>query len=404
MEQTTEVFVARHPIFDRYKNVYGYELVFRSGFEAQYGQIEADRSAVDFLAFVDFEELADGKKGFVNFSRDLLLTELPAQLPRETMIVGIPAELTGDADLVRTCLSMKDVGYMLALTGLTPEHIDNPMLKVVDIAKVDFTLFDAEQQKTLCQKLTAHGVSPLAEGLDEIEQFEQACEWGCSFFEGEFFSKPDDRVENKIPGNEMAHLRVLHCASQSEVNYDELAELIEQDVAMTYMLLRFMNSAWFGLRYEIRSVKHALVMLGPQEIRRWVSLFVVRMTGKDKPFELLLRSLTRARGAEMIGLMVEMNEQSSELFLMGMFSVIDALMDMSMDKILCDLPLGEDIKDALLGVQNDHRRVFDLILAYERGEWERFSHFSTALNVDERLVPDVFRKSLQWAHQALEGL
>jgi EAL and modified HD-GYP domain-containing signal transduction protein len=106
----------------------------------------------------------------------------------------------------------------------------------------------------------------------------------------------------------------------------------------------------------------------------------------------------------MIGLMVEMNEQSSELFLMGMFSVIDALMDMSMDKILCDLPLGEDIKDALLGVQNDHRRVFDLILAYERGEWERFSHFSTALNVDERLVPDVFRKSLQWAHQALEGL
>ncbi len=404
MEQTTEVFVARHPIFDRYKNVYGYELVFRTGFEAQYGQIEADRSAVDFLAFVDFEELADGKKGFVNFTRELLLTELPAQLPRETMIVGIPVELTREASLVETCLSMKDAGYMLALTGLGPEDIESPMLKVVDIAKVDFALFDSQQQKALCRRLTSLGVSPLAEGLDEIDQFEQACQWGCSFFEGEFFSKPDQRIEDKIPGNEMAHLRVLHAASQAEVNYDELAELIEQDVAMTYMLLRFMNSAWFGLRYEIRSVKHALVMLGPQEIRRWVSLFVVRMTGKDKPFELLLRSLTRARSAEMAGLMVEMNEQSSELFLMGMFSVIDALMDTPLDKILSDLPLGEDIKDALLGVQNEHRRVFDMILAYERGQWQRFSHFASAMQIDERLVPDVFRKSLQWAHQALEGL
>ena len=399
-----EVFVARHPIFDRYKNVYGYELVFRSGFEAQYNQLQADTSAVDFLAFVDFEELADGKKGFVNFTRDLLLTDLPSQLPRETMIVAIPSDIEADSQLIDICRAMKDGRYMIALTGFTPDSLGCGLLELADIAMVDYNAIGEANLAPLAQELAKRNVAALASGLDSMEKFDKALEMGCSYFEGDFFAKPDPRTDNRIPGNEMAHLRVLHAASRADTSYDELADLIEQDVAMTYMLLKFMNSAWFGLKYEIRSVKHALVMLGPQEIRRWVSLFIVRMTGKEKPFELLLRSLTRARAAELSGLLIEMDEQASELFLLGMFSVIDALMDMPMDDVLKELPLSEDVKAALTGVQNRFRLVFDTMIAYERGEWQRFSHYAASLGLDERMVPDIFRKSLEWAHQALEGM
>ncbi|MFP4355154.1 MAG: EAL and HDOD domain-containing protein [Phycisphaerae bacterium] len=399
-----EVFVARHPVFDRFKNVYGYELVFRSGFEAQYSQLQSDTTAVDFLAFVDFEELADGKKGFVKFSRDLLLSELPNQLPRDTMVVCIDSQTQIDEPLVDAMIAMTDQGFLLALTGLTVESETPSLLELVNIVGVDFSNADAEAQKTFVDRMNEKNVGIWATGLNTVAQFEQAVESGATYFGGEFFTCPDTRVDDRIPGNEMAHLRVLHLAGRPDTSYDELAELIEQDVAMTYMLLKFMNSAWFGLKYEIRSVKHALVMLGPQEIRRWVSLFVVRMTGKDKPFELLLRSLTRARAAELTGLLIDMDEQASELFLLGMFSVIDALMDMPMEDILNEIPLSEDVKAALTGVQNRYRQVFDMLLAYERGDWQRFGHFTASLGLDERLVPDIFSKSLEWAHQALEGL
>jgi EAL and modified HD-GYP domain-containing signal transduction protein len=399
-----EVFVARHPVFDRYKNVYGYQLVFRSGFEAQYSQLQSDTTAVDFLAFVDFEELADGKKGFVRFSRDLLLSDLPNQLPRDTMVVCIEADVQIDEPLVDAMIALSDRGFLLALTGLKPTIESHPLLELVSIVEADLANTDAQAQTEFVARMTERNVGVLATGLNTAEQFDQALEAGATYFGGEFFTRPDARVEDRIPGNEMAHLRVLHLAGRPDTSYDELAELIEQDVAMTYMLLKFMNSAWFGLKYEIRSVKHALVMLGPQEIRRWVSLFVVRMTGKDKPFELLLRSLTRARAAELTGLLIDMDEQASELFLLGMFSVIDALMDMPMEEILREIPLSEDVKSALLGVQNQYRQVFDMLLAYERGDWQRFGHYTATLGLDERLVPDIFRKSLEWAHQALEGL
>jgi EAL and modified HD-GYP domain-containing signal transduction protein len=236
------------------------------------------------------------------------------------------------------------------------------------------------------------------------QEFDQAAGWGYSYFHGSFFSKPAIQPDKEISASKLVYLQVLNEVNQPELPYDELEDLIKQDVSLTYKLLRFMNSVWFGLRYEVRSIKHALVLLGPTEVRKWASLVVVGRTASDKPRELLLRSLSRARAGELLAPLIGMQAVAPELFLMGMFSVIDALVDMPLIDVLGKLPLNKNIKGALLAAEGPFKIVYDTIVAYEQGEWERFSSCAQTLGLDEGLVPDLFTTSLKWANNAIEAI
>jgi EAL and modified HD-GYP domain-containing signal transduction protein len=399
-----EVFVARHPVFDRQMESYGYELDFREGFDTYYEALDSDTAAVDFMAFVNFGELADGKRGFVNFTRSLLLKGFPVLLPKETMTAGLPADIECDDAVVSACRKLKEYGFSLALNHFTLKQINSPLLGFVDMVKVDFAGQAPAVRQEICDALESTGVKLLAMNVQTIEEFDQAVSWGYSYFHGDFFSKPVARADKEISANKLTALRVLNEVNAPELPYDEIESLIKQDVSMTYKLLRFMNSAWFGLRYEVRSIKHALIMLGPKEVKRWVCLFVVRNTGEDKPRELLVRALTRARVAEHVAPLMGMDDQSSELFLMGMFSMIDALTDTPLDEVLKGLPLTDDIKNALLGTQGQYRLVLEVLLAYEKGNWQQLSHLCAQIQVKESVLPEIFRESLRWATHCLDEL
>lgn len=403
-ERTMEVFVARHPVFDADKEVHAYELAFRSDFDTYYSALDQDRAAVDFMAFVNFCELANGKRGLVNFTRNLVMRGFPVLLPKESMTTVLPSDTPADAGILNACSKLRTLGYMLAVSDFSPRHADNPLLEFVEIAKVDFDGLSAADIEKACQILRERNIKPLAMNVQTVAQFDKAVEWGFEFFQGEFFSKPIVRPGKDISANKMTYLRLLNEVNRAELSYDEIEALVKQDVAMTYRLLKFMNSAWFGLKYEIHSIKHALVMLGPQEIKRWVSLLAVRKTAEDKPRELLIRSLTRAKAAEQIAPLVGMGEASSELFLLGMFSVIDALVDKPMAEVLDMLPLNDNIKQALTTGRGKYGPMHCGILAYERGDWEAFSAAAQALGIDEDAIPDIFRKSLRWANQALQEI
>ena len=398
------VFVARQPIFDRGKNVYGYELLFRSGFENYYKALDPDRATVDVISnslfVIGFDQLTDGRRAFINFTRNLLVQGVASLLPKDQVTVEILEDVEPDETVLEVCQGLKQAGFSVAMDDFVSEHEGSPLIQYADIVKVDFMQTDPAERRAICQKLTTRGVAALAEKVETAEEFDEALDSGYSYFQGYFFSKPVVHSGKQIAANKLTYLQILAKVNQPGISYDELEQLIKQDVSVTYKLLRFMNSAWFGFRSEIKSIRHALILLGPKEIKKWFALIALSQMATDKPEELMLRAVARAKIAEAIAPAIGMADRSSELFLMGMFSLIDALMDTTMSEILEKLPLDQEIKRALLGEDCPFRTVYEMIEAYEKADWDRFADLARTLGVDENVVPELFTDSLKWANEA----
>ncbi len=399
-----EVFVARQPIFDAQKDVYAYELLFRSGFEEYYDSLGSQKASADLMAFVNFGELTDGKRGFAAFTRHLLLQKFPSVLPSDLLTVGVPVGIGIDNEVVANCRRLKEAGYVLVMDDFTLEHKDSPLVGLVDVVRVDFQSLTAEQRTQLGSGLLGERVKLLGNHVETADDFAAAHDAGFHLFQGGFLCKPASNGEADIPGNKLAYLRLLNEVNRSDLALDDLEGIIKHDVTLTYRLLKFMNSAWFGIRYEVNSVRHALVLLGPKEIRKWASMLMLQNLSDDKPQELLLISLARAKAAEQIAPLVNLRKNVPELFLMGMFSVLDALLDRPMPILLEELPVDQTVKAALLGVAGPFKNVYDLILSYEKGDWKEFSRAAAALNLDERAVPELVQKSIKWANEAIGQL
>ncbi|MFP4053787.1 MAG: EAL and HDOD domain-containing protein [Phycisphaerae bacterium] len=396
-----DVFVARLPIFDKDKKVQAYELVFREGFEQYYRALGADRSVVDLEAIVSFEELTDGLRGLVPFSRELLLTEFSSLLSPETVMVGIPPAIGPDDQVVSTCEKLKSDGYQISMDHRNLTKWKALVLDLVDLFRIDFKAGTLQQRQTLCEQLERAGIRTVAQRVDTPAEFEEAARLGFSLFQGEFIEKPIINNNKQIPTNQINQMRVLHEINKPEMSYDEIAEIIKRDVSMTYQLLQLINSVAFGLRYEVNSIRHALVLLGPQEIRKWGAMLAVRGLAMEKPPEVLVRSLTRARVCEQIACMAGMQKDAPELFLVGMLSLIDVLTERKLEDALDMLPLSQAIRTTLLGGVCHYRTVFEMVLAYECGEWDTFSLHAAELTFDEKAMPELFRASQKWAAEAM---
>jgi len=401
---TTTVFVARQPIFHRAKNVHGYELLFRSGRENRYDGTDGDACTLDVIAnsfaTIGLDELTAGQRGFINFTRNLLLQDVVNLLPPDQVTVELLENINPDEEVIAACRRLKDAGYTLALDDFVLTDPSPPLLALADIVKIDFVATPREEQKRVADFLNGRKIKALAEKVETDEEFRRAEADGYTYFQGYFFAKPSIYEGKEVSANKLARLKLLEQMNRPEISVDETEGIIKQDVALTYKLLRFINSAWFGLRHKISSIRHALVWLGPKEVRKWFALISLRDMGTDKPNELFLRAMTRAKMGEGVAPIAGMQEAAPELFLMGMFSYMDAVLDMPMSEVLTKLPLDDQIKTALLGGSCPYRWVYDLIAAYERGNWDAFSGHAGQLKLDEDLVPPVFNESIKWANQA----
>jgi c-di-GMP-related signal transduction protein len=396
-----EVFSTRQPIFGRDKSVYGYELLFRSGFEQYYDCLGANHDSLDLMALVNFGELSDGKKGLATFTRNLLLRDMPAVLPKDMMLVGVPGDVVVDQEVVGACQRLAKSGYELVVDGVGLGGLDSPIVPLANIVRMDFDAASARQASELCARLDERGIAVLARKVESVEQFNLAVDAGFTYFQGGFFTRPTGQVAGELAGNELSYARLLCEVNRPELSLDQLDGIIRSDPLMTYHLLKFINSAWFGIRCVVNTVRHALVLLGPKETRRWASMVVVQKVGEDKPSELILRSLTRAKVAEAVAPLVNLRPCTPELFLLGLFSLLDAMMDRPMKELLSNLPVDEKVTKALLGEQGAFRDVLDLILCYEAGRWDDLAGAAARLRLDERALPGLFNQAIKWANKTL---
>ncbi|TDJ03705.1 MAG: HDOD domain-containing protein [Caldithrix sp.] len=402
-----EVFVARQPIFDRKQKVFAYELLFRSGFEQNFfdnsdGDASSKQVLTNSFLSIGMDTMTNGKKAFVNFTRKLLLDQVASIFPKDLMVVEILEDIEPDDEMVSACKKLKDLGYLLVLDDFVFAPGYENLINLVDIIKVDFIQTQGTERGTVIHDVGASRIEYLAEKVETQEDFEQAVDLGYSYFQGYYFSKPQIIAGHDVPAHKLNYLQILNEINQPEVDFDELEKVFKQDLSLSYKLLNYMNSVHFGFKNKIRSIKHALSLLGIDESKKWLSLFALQIIGKDKSEELLSMSLIRANSCEMIAPLIGCKNRASELFLMGLFSMIDALLDQPLEGILAKLPLADDIKKALLGEKNQMREVFELVVNYEKGDWVNFSEYAARLSVKETELIDIFQMALEKATQSFQ--
>jgi c-di-GMP-related signal transduction protein len=403
----TEVFVARQPIFDRHRQVYAYELLFRSGLKNAFGGMDPDRASIKVIAdsFLRFglQRLTGGKRAFINFTRDTLVKGYATLLPKDSIVVEILEDVEQDPEVFDACRELKQRGYLIALDDVICDDWDNPLLGFADIIKVDFRGSDARTKAALPSLIAARKIKALAEKIETRAEFDEAVGLGYTYLQGYFFSKPLVLSGRDVPGVKQRYLELLREINRTDLDFGDLEHVIKREPSLTYKLMTYINSVGFSFRNRITSVRQSLALLGEDAVRKWASVVALAGLAHEQPGELLVSSLIRARFCEVIAASVKLEERGQELFLMGLFSLLDAITSRPMHDVLADLPLADDVKMALLGNRNRLRDVLACVLAYEQGEWETFELFAAKLRLDEGETARIYLEAVEWATSSYAG-
>jgi c-di-GMP-related signal transduction protein len=397
-------FVARQPILTCEEKVFGYELLFRDGIEDYFRNADPDaasRSVLDSSILVGLDVLCGRRRAFVNCTEDVLLKDYITLLPSEQTVVEVLESVPPD-DLVKAaCLRLKEASYLIALDDFAVNDTRAALTDFADIIKVDLQVTSLDDAAAMVRRYGSWRCRMLAEKVETREQFLAAKQAGFSYFQGYFFRRPEVVQARDIPENGVNYLRMLRAVSREELDTNEIESVIKSEASLCYRLLRYLNSAMFGFVSEIQSVRHALMMLGEQEVRRWICLVVTVGAGQNKSSELVVLALVRARFCELLSPKVP--HRDSDLFLMGLISLMDVLLETSMTQVLEHVPLEHEIKATLLGEISRLQPVYQLMLAQESGEWESSVELAKRLRLSEREVAQAYWQGMRWARQVTTG-
>ncbi|MGD6843615.1 EAL and HDOD domain-containing protein [Bacillus infantis] len=394
-----EVFVGRQPIFDIHQELFGYELLNRTGKENVYLQTDGDMATLEVLKnsflSIGMDKLADGKKCFINFTEKLILNDIPTYFDKEAIAIEILEDIIPSREILQACAKLKQLGYTIVLDDFVLKDENKALLEYANIIKVDIIKSNIQDIGKILRELPHKDVKLLAEKVETREDFTIAKSLGFTLFQGYFFSKPVVINAKDVSSTliNQQHLYLLNKIDDPEPDIDEIAELVENDFSLTYKILRIVNSAAYHMRNKINSIKQAIMVLGLYELRKWVLLMAISDYKSAKDNETIKLSMCRAKFAESIGKLIQRN--ISEYFLLGLFSLLDTILERPMEEILVELPLTPAMQEALLGHKNEFTLVLDLLSSLERGI--SITELSSILNIPEDEIYSQYVEAIGWA-------
>ncbi len=400
----SKVFVARQPILDKAGGVFGYELLYRASQTAQSREIEstdmATAGVIEALFAVGFDTLTGGKRAFINVSRRLLLDGVPSILPKDRVVLELGTDIEADSEVIAACKALKATGYSLAIDDFTLTAWTAELVPFADYVKVDF--IDASH--TPIGQL-GNGKKPrlIAKRVETAEQFQQAQLAGYDLFQGFFLGRPVLQDGRAVPAQHLSSLRLLQALNDPTLTVHRLEELVKQDPALCFLVLRTVNSAAFAIRGSVQSIREALILLGRDTVRRWASLWALAGLSKGAHVELLTMATVRARCCELLGASTGDEDLASEGFLVGMCSLLDAILERPMPAVLESLPLPAEVRAALMGSDNPPRRLLDCAVAYEEGCWDECDGLAATAGVDPSVLPSAYAEALKWSGDLRQG-
>ena len=399
-----ERFLARQPIFNSQRVVYGYELLYRSGPENSFGNADLDAasaSTFDSVMLFGIDRLIPGCRAFVNCTRESLLREFATILPKDQVVIEVLESVEIDREVVAACRRLKSSGYLLALDDFEDSSTWAPIVDLADFIKVDLMASSHDEQLRMARAFLPRNIRLVAEKVETYEDFRRCDSWGFTHFQGYFFSRPEMLSRRDIPANKLNYLRVLNATNETPINVRNVCECIKAEASLSFRLLRYLNSPLFPLAWEVRSIPHAISLLGESGTRKWVSLVTLACMSDGKPRELVILPLIRARFCELLAPVAHRPSSANDLFLLGLLSAMDAVLDMALVDVLKEIKLREEIRDALLGGENPLREIFDLVLHYERGCWTEVGRRAAALSVDVGSLSPLYFEAVNWAEGTL---
>jgi EAL and modified HD-GYP domain-containing signal transduction protein len=404
-----ELYVARQPIFDTHVNVVAYELLYRSGTVNAFDGSEENTATAKVISASFYSpggrDIMDGKPVFINFPRTLLVSGGGAILPPEEVVVEILETVTSDPEVIAACSALRSQGYRMALDDFIPDPGPQPLTEFAGYLKVDFRATDSAQQleavrrygKTTCM---------LAEKVETPEEFRRAKAMGYSLFQGYFFARPVIVSTRDIPGFKLNRLRILQQLQLADMDFAAMGELIHYETCLSYKLLRFVNSALFTVRKPIESITQAMVYIGEMGMRRWLPVIILTDMSSDLPGQLPVNALIRARWCELLAPEAGLGHRRGDLFLLGLFSHLDAMYGRPMEELLPGLNLNGDLAETLLGQRPYGDRMaalWDAVIAYEQGRWDRMAEFCALGRIHTGSIATLYASAVKWADAVIHG-
>jgi len=394
------VYVARQPIFDGRQRATAYELLYRSGtanqFDGADGTIATAKVIVNAFMAIGIDQITGGSPAFINFPKELLLSDDVSLLRPEQVVVEVLETVEPTPEVVEAAARLKEAGYRLALDDfvlLTEDYA--PLLDYTDIIKVDFLAAEADDVRNLPQQLAGRGIQFLAEKVETEEEYAQGLEWGYELFQGYFFSRPTMIEGHDIPGFKANYLRILQEVNREAVDFGQLEQVVGAELSIATKLLKYLNSPAFGWRSQIGSIQHALVALGDREFRKWVSLVCLTSLGEDRPRELMVQSVVRANYCELLARLLEPRVRTSDYFMVGLLSHLEAIMRQPLAGLLDDMPLQPSVRDALLHGSGPMGEVLGSMLAFEASDWAEAAALAGQLRVSVADVANTYQQALR---------
>lgn len=390
------IFIGRQPIYDNSMRVFAYELLFRAvGDDNQAvfedGDVATTQVLVNSIIEIGLDRIVGERPAFFNMTRNYLLSDHPLPFSGERIVLEVLEDVLIDDELLGALKSHSDKGYIIALDDFVFKESLRSLIEIADIVKIDISTQSRAELKKQVAELRQYPVKLLAERVETQEEYDFCKVLGFGLYQGYFFCRPRIIEGQGIPANKLAILRLLVKLNEEEVDIEELEREISQDVSLSYRLLKTVNSAFFSLPRTVESVHQAVTYLGLQNTKS-LAILLTLANFDDKPAEIMKTALIRGKFCEKVCTLLGLPNLEI-YFTVGLFSTLDALMDTPLQELLSDLPLSEDIVDALLYREGRPGEVLALVLAYERGHWDEVAYDG----VEAREISTAYLEALDWA-------
>jgi EAL and modified HD-GYP domain-containing signal transduction protein len=400
-----ELFVARQPIFDSAGELDGYELLYRGGAQS----VRADGTSTEQMSLdviiqsfleIGLDRITRGRTAYLNFSRQMLLGGSFELLDPDNVIVELLEDVQGDAPVVAACARLREKGYRLALDDFEPGGPHDSLLPYADILKVDVLNRPMEELQAVAESLKGQKARLLAERVETAEVRDACRSLGFELFQGYFFSRPEVISEKGMSADQIAILQLMNLLRDDDAPDGEIEEAFRRDPSLSYKLLRMVNAAAGGGR-GVESIMHAIRMLGRAQLHRWLALLLASSlsSGGGTDVELVHAAVLRGRLLELLGESAGRDVAAGPLFMVGLFSLMDALLRMPMEQLLERVNLAEEVKTALLRREGPYAVWLQMAEAYEAGRWEEMSTLAASVAISPFDLPDIYLESLNWARE-----
>lgn len=390
------IFIARQAIFNEEIDVFGYELLYRDGNTATANVIDDNQATSKLIinSFVELgiENITNNKFAFVNLTRDFLIEKIPLPLNPENVILEVLEDINADPECLAGLKKFKDRGFTIALDDFIISDANRDLIPLADIIKVDILPMSEEEIRQQVAELKKYPVKLLAEKVETEEEFQLCKELGFDYFQGYFFSKPKIISGKELPTNHLAMLEIIAKLQSPDCDLNEIEEIISLDVGISYKLLKIINSSFYGLTTKVDSIQRVLIVLGLKALSSWITVISLSMV-ENKPHELISLSLLRAKMCEKISKSFDCKEDAA--FTVGLFSLLDALMDQPLPELLESLPLSQDVIEALTKTKGSLGKLLMTVKAYENADWDNIPEEL----LENSMINDAYLYSLNWSQE-----